>query len=80
MRSDVSGVAQDFLVASLGAMTSFVTAAILAAVETHWGFSLYSYTFWVVIPVGLFSLGSSLLLAITSAHGCSITDQLSSYW
>lgn len=57
VHSDVTGVAQDFAVASLGALTSFITAAVLAAVEIKWGYSLYSYTFWFVIPVGAIGFG-----------------------
>lgn len=50
--SDVSRPLQDFTVAGIGAATSFVTAAILVAIERSTGFSFYTYMFWFVIPVG----------------------------
>jgi len=57
LRSDVGGVAQDFLVALMGAATSFLTAGILAAVDIRFGFSLYSFMFWFVIPAGAICCG-----------------------
>lgn len=57
MHSDNGGVAQDLLITCLGAATSFITAAILAGLDTLLGFSLYSYTFWFIIPVGALASG-----------------------
>ena len=57
IRSDLGSVAQDFLVAGLGATTSIITAAILAAVELRFDFSLYSWMFWFVIPAGAILCG-----------------------
>jgi hypothetical protein len=55
--SDVSRVAQDFLVSGLGALTSVLTAAILAAIDLKFDFSIYSWMVWFVIPVGAICCG-----------------------
>lgn len=65
IRSDVSSVVQDLLVAGFGAATSFLTASILAALEIEFGFSIYSWMFWFVIPVGAICSG----LAAASGYG-----------
>jgi hypothetical protein len=57
IRSDVSSVVQDLLVAGCGAATSFLTAIILAALESKFDFSIYSWTFWFVIPAGAICSG-----------------------
>jgi|SRR5580698_8210165 hypothetical protein len=57
IRSDVSRVAQDFLVAGLGATTSVITAIILAAIDLRFNFSLYTWMFWFVIPAGAVCCG-----------------------
>jgi len=57
IRSDLTSVAQDFLVAGLGATTSIITAVILAAVELRFDFSLYTWMFWFVIPAGAILCG-----------------------
>jgi hypothetical protein len=57
IRSDVSSVMQDLLVAGFGAATSFLTAIILATLEIKFGFSIYSWMFWFVIPVGAICSG-----------------------
>jgi hypothetical protein len=57
VRSDLGRVAQDFLVAGLGATTSIITAVILAAVELRFDFSLYTWMFWFVIPAGAILCG-----------------------
>ncbi len=57
IRSDLGSVAQDFLVAGLGATTSIITAVILAAVELRFDFSLYTWMFWFVIPAGAILCG-----------------------
>ena len=57
IRSDLSRVAQDFLVSGLGAITSIVTAIILVAVDLRFDFSLYSWMFWFVIPAGAICCG-----------------------
>jgi hypothetical protein len=52
--SDVSRLFQDFTVSATGAATSFVTAAILVAIERSTGFSYYTLSFLSLgaIPVG----------------------------
>jgi hypothetical protein len=50
--SDVSRLFQDFTVAATGAATSFVTAAILVAIERSTGFSFYTYRPLFAIPLG----------------------------
>lgn len=55
--SDVSRVAQDFLVSGLGALTSIITAAILVAIDVRFDFSIYSWTLWFVIPAGAMACG-----------------------
>jgi hypothetical protein len=44
--------AEDFIVGGCGFVTCVVTALILWLVEQRFGFSLYSWMFWFVIPVG----------------------------
>jgi hypothetical protein len=56
-RNDLSRVAQDFLVAGLGATTSVITAVILAAIGLRFNFSLYTWMFWFVIPAGAIFCG-----------------------
>jgi hypothetical protein len=43
---------EDLLVGSCGLITSLLTALILWAIETRFGFAFYSWTFWFVIPAG----------------------------
>ena len=43
---------EDFLVGFCGLITSLLTAVILWAVETRFGFAFYTWSFWFVIPVG----------------------------
>ena len=50
--SDVSRLFQDFTVAATGAATSFVTGAILVAIERSSGFSFYTLMSLGAIPVG----------------------------
>ena len=57
LRSDPSRVAQDFFVTGLGATTSIITAAILAAIDLRFNSSLYSWTVWFVIPAGAICCG-----------------------
>jgi len=57
IRSDVSSVVQDLLVAGFGTATSFLTAIILAGLEIKFDFSIYSWMFWFVIPVGAICSG-----------------------
>jgi hypothetical protein len=57
IRSDVSSVGQDLVVAAFGAATSFVTAIILAAIEIKFDLSIYSWMLWFVIPVGAICSG-----------------------
>jgi hypothetical protein len=57
IRSDVSSVVQDLLVAGFGTATSFVTAIILAAIEIRFDFSIYSFMYWFVIPAGAICSG-----------------------
>jgi hypothetical protein len=40
------------LAAVFGIATSFITGIILGLIEVHSGYALYSWVFWVVIPVG----------------------------
>jgi hypothetical protein len=44
--------AEDFIVGGCGFVTSVVTALMLWLVEQRFGFALYSWMFWFVIPVG----------------------------
>ena len=55
--SDVSGVAQDFLVSGFGALTSIITAAILVAIDIGFNFSIYGWILWFVIPSGAIGCG-----------------------
>jgi hypothetical protein len=56
LAKDSRKAGEDFLVAGCGLLTSFVTALILWFVEKQFGFALYTWMFWFVIPVGaLFS-------------------------
>jgi hypothetical protein len=48
----MSRFTQNLVLALCGAVTSVIIAAILAFVELQWGWALYSYTLWVIIPVG----------------------------
>jgi hypothetical protein len=57
IRSDIGSVAQDFLVAGLGAITSIITAVILAAIELRFDLSIYSWMVWFIIPVGAICCG-----------------------
>lgn len=57
IRSDISAVRQDLTVAAFGASTSFVTAIILAVIEIEFGFSIYSFMYWFVIPAGAICSG-----------------------
>jgi hypothetical protein len=57
VRSDISRVAQDFLVTAIGVFTSIVTAVILVVVDLKFDFSLYSWMFWFVVPVGAILCG-----------------------
>lgn len=50
--SDVSRLFQDFIVAGTGAATSFVTGAILVAIERSTGFSFYTLMSLGAIPLG----------------------------
>lgn len=43
---------QNLVLALCGAVTSAITAAFLVFVELRWGWALYSYSLWVIIPVG----------------------------
>jgi hypothetical protein len=43
---------EDFLVAGCGFVTCLLTALILWWVEAKFGFALYTWMFWLVIPVG----------------------------
>ncbi len=45
-------IQQNLSVSAIGAITSILTAIILFAVETKFGFSFYTWTFWFVVPVG----------------------------
>jgi len=60
---DVSRLFQDFTLSSTGAATSFVTAAILVAIERSTGFSYYTLTSLGAIPVG------ALLSGLVGASG-----------
>src|SRR6202453_4326983 len=40
------------MASAFGAATSFITAAILAAMDIHWDFSFYSYMAFFIIPIG----------------------------
>src|SRR5215472_9625885 len=55
--SDVSRVAQDFLVSGLGALTSIITAIILVAINVTLDFSIYGWMIWFVIPAGAIACG-----------------------
>lgn len=47
---------EDFLVAGCGLVTSLLTALILWLIEARFGFSIYTWSLWFVIPIGaLFS-------------------------
>ena len=48
---------QNLVVALFGAVTSIITAAILVFVELRFGWALYSYTLWFVIPAGAICAG-----------------------
>jgi hypothetical protein len=48
---------QDLLVTLFGAITSLLTAILLSWIERHWNFSIYSFMFWFVIPVGAIGAG-----------------------
>ena len=48
---------EDFLVGGCGLATSLLTALILWYIEQRFGWALYSWTFWFVIPVGAFLAG-----------------------
>lgn len=43
---------KQLLAAVFGIATSFITGIILGLIEVHSGCALYSWVFWVVIPVG----------------------------
>jgi hypothetical protein len=43
---------KNIIVALFGAVTSVITAAILFAIEKASGFSVYSWTFWFIFPLG----------------------------
>src|ERR1700730_6465648 len=57
IRSDLATFGQDLLVAGFGAATSFLTAIILAAIEIKFGFSVYGFMFWFVVPGGAICSG-----------------------
>lgn len=48
----MSRFTQNLVLALCGAVTSAIIAGGLAFVELQWGWALYSYTFWVIIPAG----------------------------
>ena len=50
-------ILQDLVVSAFGATTSIATAIILFLIEVRFGFSLYTWTFWFVIPVGAILAG-----------------------
>ena len=56
-RSDLSKVAQDFIVWLFGAVTSVFTVLILAFLEQTWDFAFYSWTFWFIITGGAICCG-----------------------
>jgi hypothetical protein len=48
---------EDFLVAGCGLVTCVVTALILWWIEAQFGFALYTWTFWFVVPAGAILAG-----------------------
>lgn len=50
--ADSRKAGEDILVGLCGLVTSLVTAIILWFVEERFGFALYSWTFWFIVPVG----------------------------
>jgi len=42
----------DLLVTAAGALTSVLTALILFGIEQFFGFSLYSWSLWLILPIG----------------------------
>ena len=55
--SDSRKAGEDILVGLCGLATSVVTALILWFIEAQFGFALYSWMFWFVLPVGAFLSG-----------------------
>lgn len=48
---------QNVVLALFGAVTSAITAAILVFVELRWGWALYSFSVWLIIPAGAIAAG-----------------------
>src|SRR5208282_4354536 len=48
---------KNLVVALFGAVTSIITAVILVFVELRFGWALYGFTFWFVIPAGAVCAG-----------------------
>lgn len=48
---------EDFLVAGCGLVTCVLTALILWWIEAQFGFALYTWTFWFIIPAGALLAG-----------------------
>ena len=42
----------DLLVTAAGALTSVLTALILFGIEQLFGFSLYTWSLWLILPIG----------------------------
>jgi hypothetical protein len=57
LRESTRRTGQEFLIASCGFVTSLLTALILWWVEARFGFALYTWMVWFVIPVGAILAG-----------------------
>ena len=48
---------RQLLVSIVGITTAILTGVVLGLIEAYTGYAIYSFTFWLIIPVGAFLAG-----------------------
>ena len=66
----------DLLVTAIGALTSVLTALILSGIEHFFDFSLYTWSFWFIVPIGAILSGfAAAIVDIILAQNCLTVNQ-----